>query len=494
MTKLVRLLFVALALGGNAWAAGAPPNVILILVDDLGYGDLTCYNARSGNDTPNIDRLAAEGMRFTNFYVSSSVCSPSRASLLTGSYHRRIGIDHVLWPVSVAGLNPAETTIAEVLRQRGYATAYLGKWHVGDQVEFLPTRQGFDSYFGLPYSHDMQSLLRVRKTEETVLPVKLRALPLYRDEKPVALVTNVRKLTERYRNEALAFITKQHEAKRPFFLFLGHNAVHFPMQPSKEYKNESKNGPLGDWLHEVDDGLGSMLSLVQSLGIDKETLILFLSDNGPANRTRGSSGNLRGGKHSTWDGGLKVPLLVRWPGTVPAGNVCGELATAMDLLPTVATFAGADTASLKIDGVDLSAVLTGKAVQSPREDFFYYHGNRLSAIRDQRWKLHLKGPEGEPRMLFDLQTDPGESQDLAEQQPDIVAKLSARAEETVRLLGNGAQRGSQERPPGRVSRLQPIARALPVWGDNDEEAVPPETGKAMPIASDAPPAKQAQIP
>jgi arylsulfatase A-like enzyme len=494
MTRLLPLLCVALSLCANGWCAETPPNVILILLDDLGYGDLTCYNSKSGNDTPNIDRLAAEGMRFTNFYVSSSVCSPSRASLLTGCYHRRIGVDHVLWPVSVAGLSPAETTIAEVLRQRGYATAYLGKWHVGDQVEFLPTRQGFDSYFGLPYSHDMQSLLRVRRTEETVLPVKIRALPLYRDEKPVALVTNVRKLTERYRNEALSFIAQQHEAKRPFFLFMGHNAVHFPMQPSKDFRNQSKNGPLGDWLEEVDAGLGALLALVQSLGIDEQTLILLLSDNGPANRTRGNTGNLRGGKHSTWDGGMKVPLLVRWPGTVLAGKVCGELTSAMDLLPTVARFAGAEIQSLNIDGLDLSSLLTGKAEASPRDVFYYYHGNRLSAIRDQRWKLHLKGPEGEPRMLFDLQSDPGETKDLAAQQPEIVAKLSARAEAAAHLLGNGGQRGAVERPPGRVSRLQPIARALPVWGDNDEELEPPETGKAMPISGDAPPVQQAQIP
>lgn len=494
MTRFASLLACLLVCCGQGRAADPPPNVILVLLDDLGYGDLPCYNPKTGNDTPNIDRLAAEGMRFTNFYVSSSVCSPSRAALLTGCYHRRIGIGHVLWPVSVTGLNPAEITMAEVLRDRGYATAYVGKWHVGDQVDFLPTRQGFDSYFGLPYSHDMQSLLRVRKTEESVLPVKIRALPLYRDEKPVALVTNVRDLTGRYRNEALAFIARHGEAKRPFFLFLAHNAVHFPMQPSREYRNESKNGPLGDWLEEVDDGLGSLLDLVGKLGIDQQTLILLLSDNGPAGRTRGDTGNLRGGKHSTWDGGLKVPFLARWPGKIPAGKVCAGLTASMDLLPTIAKIAGAKPDTTRIDGLDFSGLLLGKTEVSPRKDFFYYHGNRLAAVRDERWKLHLRGPEGEPRMLFDLAADPGETKDLADQQPGITARLSVLAEDAARRLGNGTQTGSGERAAGRVSRLDPIVRALPVLGLGNKETSVPESAKVEPIPGNTPPSTQIEVP
>ena len=501
---LVRCL-IAACLGGFlvAGASGtveakpeARPNIIFILADDLGYGDLPCYNSGSGNRTPNIDRLAAEGMRFTNFYVSSSVCSPSRASLLTGCYHRRIGVDHVLWPVSVAGLSPSEVTIAEVLRDRGYATNYLGKWHVGDQVEFLPTRQGFDSYFGLPYSHDMPSLLSVRKTEETVLPVKVRALPLYRDEKPIALVTSVRGLTKRYRDEALAYIAMQSQAKRPFFLFLGHNAVHAPMQPSKDFRNESGNGLLGDWLEEVDSGLGAIMALLQELKMDEQTMVLFLSDNGPAKRTNGSSGELRGGKHSTWEGGLKVPFLIRWPGHIPPGKTCRQLAAGMDLLPTLAAVAGAAPGKLQIDGLDLSQLILGKTEVSPRQDFIYYDAGRLAAVRDTRWKLHLRGPDEEPKKLFDLEADPGETKDVSNANPDVVARLSAKADEAARLLGNGTQKGQSERPGGKVSRLKPIGRALPMLrgdGDDDEAAIP-ETGKAMPIPETEARKKQPEIP
>jgi arylsulfatase len=450
----------------------APPNIIMILVDDLGYGDLRCYNPACDNPTPNVDKLAAEGTRFTNFYVSSSVCSPSRASILSGCYHRRIGIDHVLWPASMSGLNPKEVTIAEMLRERGYATCYLGKWHVGDQVAFLPTRQGFDTYFGLPYSHDMPTLM-VRKTEETVLPVKIRALPLYRDEKPIALVTNVRGLTKRYHEEALACISAQHEAKRPFFIFLAHNAIHLPMQPSKEFRNESGAGALGDWLEEVDSGLGAILTRLKELKIDEQTLIVFFSDNGPAKRANGSAGELRGGKHSTWEGGLKVPFIIRWPGHVPAGKVNAQLAGGMDLLPSIATFAGAKVDFQQIDGLDLSQLFLGKTEISPRKDFYYYDSGRLAAVRDTRWKLHMRGPDEEPRMLYDLENDPGETKDVTSLHPDVVARLSAMGEEAARLLGNGSQKGVLERPEGKVSRLTPISRALPLMrGESGEGEAP----------------------
>jgi arylsulfatase A-like enzyme len=464
---------------GVVWAAVAapedatgrgdlPPNIVLILADDLGYGDLPCYDPSSPQVAPNLERLAAEGMRFTDFYVSSPVCSPSRASILSGCYHRRIGVNHVLWPVSVIGLNPAETTLAEVLKRRGYATLYLGKWHVGDQPEFLPTRQGFDSYFGIPYSHDMPSLLQVRRTEETFLPLKVKALPLYRDEKPVALVTGVRKLTRRYRDEAVAWIAAQHEAGRPFFLFLGHHAVHLPMKPSKEYRGESGNGAYGDWLTEMDAGVGALLALVAELGIDERTIFLFLSDNGPAKGARGSAGPLRGGKRSALEGGLRVPLLVRWPGQVAPGSVCRELAAGMDLLPTLAALAGAPIPGGRLDGVDLSGLLLGNGGgEAPRRDFFYYDGGRLAAVRKGTWKLHL-GVAGGGRSLYDLASDPGETNDLGDERPEVVAELMALAEEAKRRYGDGLKTGELEREPGKVGRLRPVVRALPLFrGEGD---------------------------
>ncbi len=452
-------------------AAGAvekPPNVIVILADDLGYGDLPCYQPASTHIAPNLNRMAAEGMRFTDFYVSASVCSPSRASILSGCYHRRVGVNHVLWPVSMTGLSSRETTIADVLKGLGYATLYLGKWHVGDQVDFLPTRQGFDSYFGIPYSHDMPSPLAVRRTEETFLPLKIKALPLFRDEKPVALVTGVRNLTRRYHEEAVDFIAAQQEAGRPFFLFLGHHAVHLPMKPSKDYRKESGNGAYGDWLQEMDAGIGTILGTLEARGIDEETLVVFLSDNGPARSSKGSAAPLRGWKHTNWEGGLRVPLIVRWPGKIPAGAVCGELVGGMDLLPTVAGLTGADVSGLGIDGIDLSRLFLGEeGPEVPRRShFFYYDSGRLAAVRQGKWKLHLAWADA-GRALYDLEADIGETTDIGSHWPEVVEELAALAEEGKRMLGSGMQRGVLERPPGKVNRLRPIVRALPLLRGDD---------------------------
>lgn len=433
------------------------PNILLILADDLGYGDLGSYGAER-HQTPNLDRMAAEGMRFTDFYMSSPCCSPSRASVLTGCYHVRLGLNHVLWPSAPRGLAPEEVTIAEVLKTRGYETRYFGKWHVGDQKPFLPTRQGFDSYYGIPYSHDMPSLVRVKKDEGQLNPVQIRALPLLRDEKVDEVISDISPLMRRYVDELSEFMAAAAEAEKPFFGMLATHAVHLPMEPPKDFRNRSSNGRYGDWVEELDAGVGSLLRVIEELGIAENTLILFTSDNGPAKASRGSAGPLRGFKSTTWEGGVRMPLIAWWPGRIQAGGICGEIAASPDILPTLAGIAGAKPAAAgAVDGVDLSSLLFGEEiVRPPRTEFVYYQGAKLMAVREGPWKLHLVSPNGVKDALYNLDEDPGETENLSKRHPDAVAHLRKLAEKARVEFGDNLKVGRRVRVVGQVSKVIPL--------------------------------------
>ncbi len=334
MRTIVLLTSLLLTAALPAVAAGEP-NVVLIFVDDLGYSDVGAFGSKL-HRTPNIDRMAAEGRKFTDFYVSANVCTPSRASLLTGSYPRRVGLDEsekgqwVLFPGNQEGLHSDEVTIAEVLKSAGYRTAIVGKWHLGDQKEFLPTRQGFDSYFGIPYSNDMGHDSRPE-------PYGYPPLPLLRDEQVIEEEPDQRLITQRYTEEALAFLEKSKDES--FFLYLPHTMPHWPQYSSEQFAGKSKNGPWGDAVEEIDWSTGQILAKLKELGIDEKTLVLFASDNGRATRFGASNAPLRGGKGTTWEGGHRSALIARWPGRIPAGTTCGEMALSMDVLPTLAALA-----------------------------------------------------------------------------------------------------------------------------------------------------------
>jgi len=457
-----------------AQPAAGKPNVVLVLIDDMGFGDLGCYGARK-QLTPHIDQLASEGARFTDFYMSAPVCTPSRAALLTGCYHKRVSMNHVLWPVSANGLNPGETTIAEVLRDAGYATHYFGKWHLGDQKAFLPTRQGFDHYHGVPYSHDMASIVRLKKAKGDPSPLHVRVLPVLRDEKVEELVKDVGPLLYDYERESIRFMQESVAEKRPFFVMLAQHAVHLPNEPSDIYRGTSNNGTYGDWIQEIDACIGRIMAEIKRLGVDENTMVILTSDNGPSKRNNGTSGPLKGYKHSTWEGGLRVPLIVRWPTKIPGGQVRGELTTAMDLYPTIARFAGRQLPMLQvIDGVDISPLLLNQPVSTPlRTDFAYFDGPQLMAVRQGDWKLHLQTPDGKARVLYNLKDDMGETQNVAGANPDVVETLLQLAQSFREDLGDRPGNGRGVRKIGRAVTLQPLFKAISHPASESDDA-PPE--------------------
>ncbi len=408
------------------------PNIVIIFLDDMGYGDIGPFGANL-QKTPELDRMAQEGVRFTSFYAAP-VCSASRAQLLTGCYSPRVSVPGVYGPNGRRGLNPAESTIAERLKEEGYATMCIGKWHVGDQPEFLPIQQGFDHYFGLPYSNDMQ-----RESQATGEKV----VPLIRNEQVVELLNEKAQdqLTRRYTEEASAFIRQN--ADKAFFLYLPHTAVHTPLHPGATFAGNSANGRFGDWVEEVDWSTGCILATLRELQLEKRTLVVFTSDNGPwldRGKDGGSAGPLRGGKGGTWEGGVRVPTLAWWPGKIAPGSVCDALAGTIDLLPTcVAVAGGTVPPEPVIDGRDLSPLLFGHSKQSPREAHYYFSNYELQAVRQGPWKLAIK-PQREqmgqkaisdgtnsPR-LYNLDNDIGERVNIADKHPDIVAKLRTLAE------------------------------------------------------------------
>ena len=439
-------------------AAPVRPNFIIILCDNLGYGDFGCFGSKI-NHTPHIDRLAREGTRLTSFYSSSPVCTPSRASLMTGCYAQRVDMHisdkggWVLQPVSTKGLNPSEVTIAEILKGEGYATACLGKWHLGDQPEFLPTRHGFDYYFGIPYSEDM-----VPSHRSSWPP-----LPLLRNESVVEAPVDLAKMTRRYVKEAKVFISKNRD--KSFFLYFAHHLPGSRKVPvvDTQFHGKSANGRYGDSIEEIDWSVGQIISELKRLGIDNRTLVVLTSDNGTPPGKGGSNAPWGGWAYSTSEGGMRMPCIVRRPEKVPAGRTCDELCTMMDLLPTLAGLAGTHVSRKRIiDGKDIWSLLSGRpGVKSPHKVFYYYMVNQLQAVRSGKWKLHLplKKMRGKfvnrPLKLIDLSKDPKETNNLSQEHPDIVRKLMSLGEQARLEFGDLDHPGAGQRPAGGVDRPTP---------------------------------------
>ena len=455
-------------------AAPSPPNVVIIFCDDLGYADIGPFGC-TRYATPNLDRLAREGRRFTNFHVSEAVCSASRASLLTGCYNNRIGIFNALNPTVKHGLNPDETTLAEIFKQKDYATGMAGKWHLGHLPPFLPVRHGFDEYYGLPYSNDMWPHGMEKKNVNHPL------LPLIEGDdviKADVTAADQEQLTTRYTERAVDFIKRNHD--RPFFFYLAHSMPHVPLYVSDKFKGKSGAGLYGDVIQEIDWSVGQVMDALKSQGIEDNTLVIFTSDNGPWLRYgnhAGSSGPLREGKGTSWEGGTRVPCLMRWPGHIPAGSSGEQMLMTIDLLPTFAGLIGAKLPDHTIDGRDVLPLIVGApGAKNPHDAYWnYYADNQLQSVYtgDGCWKLvfphtytTLNGQPGgrdgyavpyesgkvENPQLFDLVTDVGEKTDVAAAHPEVVAKLEAAAEKARADLGDSLRKrpATNVRPPGRV--------------------------------------------
>ncbi|OAI47867.1 hypothetical protein AYO44_08785 [Planctomycetaceae bacterium SCGC AG-212-F19] len=457
------------ATGGHAADAPPKPNLVIILMDDMGYGDIAPFNPQTKNRTPHLERMAREGMKLTSFYACP-VCTPSRAQFLTGCYAKRVSLPAVIFPAAGVGLSEKEHTIAGLLKEQGYATMCIGKWHVGDQPEFLPTRRGFDHYFGLPYSNDMGG--EWDGAPDAPAGKRRPPLPLVRDEKVIETLkpADQDRLTERYTDEAVKFIREHKDM--PFFLYLAHTAVHVPLHPGEQFRGKSANGTYGDWVEEADASTGRVLDMLRDLKLDKNTLVVFTSDNGPwltQGKNGGIAGPLRGGKGGTFEGGMRVPTLAWWPGRVSAGTAADVVMANIDLLPTFVKLAGGKLPDdRKIDGADIAPVLLGQAKESPREAHYYFSGTKLEAVRSGPWKLAIapqsenigkpkEPPDKQPftPKLYNLETDIGETTDVAAKHPEIVKRLQELGAKMDADLGS-AQPGPGVRPPGRVASPQPL--------------------------------------
>ena len=465
------LLFsLAVVLGAESTALCQPaslPNFVIIFADDLGYQDIGPYGARLAL-TPNLDRMAKEGVRFTDFYAAQAVCSASRAALLTGCYPNRIGILGALNPESKHGIHANELTLAELLKARGYATAIYGKWHLGHQPQFLPTRHGFDEYFGLPYSNDMWPRHPDPK-------YNFPDLPLIEGVRTIGMNPDQSKLTSWYTEHAVRFIERN--KTRPFFLYVPHSMPHVPLFVSGKHRERSGRGLYSDVILELDWSVGQILKALKKEGLDEKTLVIFTSDNGPwllYGDHAGSALPLREGKATTFEGGVRVPCLMRWPGKIPAGTVNREMALTMDLLPTLARLGGAEVPKGRIiDGKDIWALMSSQSgAKTPHEAFFYYWAQHLQAVRSGAWKLHFPhsytrpdppGGGGKPGKyankdigleLFDLDKDISETRNVASENPQVVKRLQALAERAREDLGDSETRrqGKNVRPAGQVGK------------------------------------------
>jgi arylsulfatase A-like enzyme len=459
------------------------PNIVLLFTDDQGYGDVGCFGAKSFR-TPNLDRMAAEGTRFTSFYVAQPVCTASRAALMTGSYSNRVSLFGALNHESNVGIAESELLLPEMLKAEGYATAIFGKWHLGHRDKFLPTRHGFDDFLGLPYSNDNGPLHPIVKT--------IPSLPLIEGDKTAELDPDQSQFTRRFTDRALRFI--EHNKDRPFFLYVPHVMPHVPIFASDKFRGKSGAGLYGDVIEELDSGIGEVLATIKRLGLDEKTLVIFCSDNGPFlsyGNHAGSAGPLREGKLTTFEGGVRVPCIMRWPGQIPAGRTCPDLLSTLDLLPTVAKLVGGKLSDNKIDGQDRWLLIAGQPGAKPRETFYYYAGDELQAVRSGPWKLHLPheyltpaeppGKNGKPanfenlkpesmqmsglrgiasrhgylvkkieQSLYNLDEDVGETTNVARQHPDVVERLLKLAEEARADLGDSLtkRQGAAVRPCG----------------------------------------------
>ncbi|MEX0678640.1 MAG: sulfatase [Pirellulales bacterium] len=478
--SLVWLLAVQIAAAADA----SSPNVVIIFCDDLGYGDIGPFGAKD-YATPNLDRMARDGIRFTRFYVAQAVCSASRAALLTGCYPNRIGIRGALGPQAKVGISGDEMTLAEVVKQRDYATAIFGKWHLGHHPQFLPVRHGFDEYFGLPYSNDMwpyhPGLLHLPPAER-----KGRGfpdLPMIEGDRVVdseVTADDERQLTTWYTERAVKFIDRNKD--RPFLLYVAHSMPHVPLFVSDKFQDKTKRGLFGDVIEEIDWSVGQILGALARHGLDERTLVIFTSDNGPwlsYGDHCGTAGPLREGKGTSWEGGVRVPFLARFSGTIPAGSVCTEPAMTIDLMPTIDRLVGAELPKHKIDGLDVWPLLSGRpGAKNPHEAYyFYYADNELQAVMSGSKKLYLPhtyrtlaGREGgkggmpvpyqqrtltQPE-LYDVGADIGETSDIAAANPDVVERLLAIAETARNDLGDSltGRVGVGVRPSGRLANGQ----------------------------------------
>jgi arylsulfatase len=455
------------------------PNVVIIFIDDEGYGDVGCYGA-TGFQTPNLDQMASNGMRFTNFYSPQPVCSSSRAGLLTGCYPNRIGFSGALFPRHKIGLNSDELTIAEMFKEQGYTTACFGKWHLGWQKEFLPLQHGFDEFTGLPYSNDMwpHSNVSGKKLPKDKGRGNLPELPLIEGNETIEYITSLKdqdKLTTLYTEKAVDFINRN--AKEPFFLYVPHTMGHIPLGVSDKFRGKSEQGLYGDVMMEIDWSVGEISKALEKNNLTDNTILIFTSDNGPwlnFGNHAGSSGGLREGKLTSWEGGQRVPFIIRWPGNTPQGTVCNKLACAIDILPTMASITKGKLSDNKIDGVDITPLWKGDFESTPRETILYYFGkNNLNGVRKGNWKLVLPhtwksykaqpGNDGkggkktimkiETPELYNMMRDPGEQYNVIESYPEKVKELMIVVEEARKELGDlnvGIEKGEGNREIGQL--------------------------------------------
>lgn len=454
MLALIGILFTSFA-----WGAERPPNIVLVFADDLGYADLGCFGSTKIR-TPNIDSIARDGIRLTNFHVPQAVCSASRTALLTGCYPNRVGILGALGPNSKNGIKDSENLLSEYLKKLGYSTAIFGKWHLGDSAQYSPIRHGFDTYFGLPYSNDMWPN---HPTAKNFPP-----LPLRHDDKVLELNPDQSKLTGWYTERGVKFIEANKD--KPFFLYMPHSMPHVPIYASEKFKGKSSHGLYGDVIEEIDSSVGTILETLKKHSLDKNTLVIFTSDNGPwlsYGNHGGSRGVLREGKGTEFEGGVRVPFVARWPGKIPAASISNEPTMTIDLLPTLVAYAGGVVLEEpKIDGKNISAVLEARpGAKSPQEAYYFYWGDALHAVNSGKWKLHFPHPylhiieggkdgkpgKGETRKmelsLFDLDADISESKNVADQNPEVVKKLQMLGDKIREELGDSltGKKGSQLR-------------------------------------------------